>query len=235
MLARHRRSAALAAAIALTAASSSSRPAIDEPARKTHVVEPGQTAWSIAHAYRVQVEDLLQVNGIADPLQINTGQELTLPALPAPQSVSAPETPAVPDRPLIWPLKGHLSSLYGRRHRSLHSGLDIAASPGTIIIAAAAGKVLRAGKSWGRYGRVVLLEHPQGRITLYAHTQRCFVREGETVRQGQAIAAVGRTGNATGPHLHFEVWIGDRTHDPLSLLELPEDAAPTPASRTARR
>ena len=132
---------------------------------------------------------------------------------------------------MTWPLRGRLTSLYGRRGRSLHAGIDIAATSGTIIVASAPGRVVRAGERWGRYGHVVLIEHEDGLRTLYAHTSRAFVALGDRVGSGQAIAAVGSTGNATGPHLHFEVWSGKRTLDPLSCLEV---SGVEESSRSAR-
>ena len=190
----------------------------EEPA-PVLTVEPGQTVWSIAHARGVAVEDLLQANHIDDPTDVFSGQQLTIPGGQAAFAPPAPgEGGAIPA--FVWPLSGRLTSRYGRRGRTLHSGLDIAATPGTIIVAAADGKVARAERRWGRYGKVVLIEHAGSFTTLYAHASRTFVREGQSVQRGQAIAAVGRTGNATGPHLHFEVWAGDRTRDPLRFLDV---------------
>jgi murein DD-endopeptidase MepM/ murein hydrolase activator NlpD len=195
-------------------------PSLPASAQVTHTVDAGQTLWSIAHAYGVTVEDLVRVNRIDDATEILAGQRLTIPGAhrPVPPGPVAPELDPVAVR-LEWPLDGHVTSLYGRRRRAFHSGLDVAAIEGTIIAAAADGTVARADGRWGRYGKVVLVQHGGGYHTLYAHASRVFVQTGQRVRRGQAIAAVGATGNATGPHLHFEVWVGDRTIDPLSCLQ----------------
>jgi murein DD-endopeptidase MepM/ murein hydrolase activator NlpD len=120
-----------------------------------------------------------------------------------------------------WPVSGVMTSPYGLRMRGgspgLHHGVDIAAPTGTPVQAMRSGRVEHAG-AWGGYGLSVLISHGPHVRTLYAHLSRIDVREGERVRGGQRIGAVGRTGNATGPHLHFEVWRWGRPDDPVPLL-----------------
>ena len=86
----------------------------------------------------------------------------------------------------------------------MHTGVDLAAPPGTPVLAAKAGRVLLV-QSLGGYGNTVLLDHGEGVETLYAHLQRALVREGDWIEQGVQLGAVGMTGTATGPHLHFEL------------------------------
>jgi murein DD-endopeptidase MepM/ murein hydrolase activator NlpD len=128
---------------------------------------------------------------------------------------------------LVWPLAMDratvLSSSYGLRAQPLggatrfHSGLDLRAPAGTPIHAAADGVVVRSATS-GAYGNVVLVDHGSDLQSLYGHNRQNLVREGDHVRRGQAIALVGRTGNATGDHLHFELrWRGG-TVDPSVVL-----------------
>jgi murein DD-endopeptidase MepM/ murein hydrolase activator NlpD len=130
--------------------------------------------------------------------------------------VVAPELPplANPDEYLpgsevfngyIWPAKGVLTSGYGRRWGRMHKGIDIAAPVGTPIFAAAGGEVVSAGWNSGGYGNLVKIKHSDESVTLYAHNSRILVRNGQQVKQGQQIAAMGSTGFSTGPHLHFEV------------------------------
>lgn len=128
---------------------------------------------------------------------------------------------------LVWPLAadgtGLLSSSYGDRvhprggDQRFHTGLDLRASGGTPVYAAADGTVSLSGSS-GAYGNVVLLDHGGGLQTLYAHHERNLVRVGDPVRRGQPIALVGHTGNATGDHLHFEVRWNGGTVDPRTVL-----------------
>ena len=120
-----------------------------------------------------------------------------------------------------WPVAGTFTSPYGLRMRGwspdLHEGVDISAPAGTPIHAMKSGRVERAGE-WGSYGLSVLMSHGTNVRTLYAHMSRIDVRAGQTVRGGDPIGAVGATGNATGPHLHFEVWRWGRAEDPVPLL-----------------
>ena len=123
-----------------------------------------------------------------------------------------------------WPVRGKISSGYGYRihpilkRKILHSGIDVAAPNGTPIKAPAGGEVIYDG--WLRgYGRVVVLDHGRGYSTLYAHLSASLVKEGQVVKSGATIARVGRTGNTTGPHLHFEVRVFGTPENPMRFLK----------------
>ena len=127
----------------------------------------------------------------------------------------------------LWPLPGHtyISSGYGSRVDPItgkagefHTGIDIPAPTGTKVLASAGGKVILAGWNGG-YGNCVIIQHSGGIQTLYGHNSALLVREGDTVSQGQAIAKVGQTGRATGPHCHFEFRINGRHIDPAPYLK----------------
>ncbi len=99
----------------------------------------------------------------------------------------------------------------------MHEGVDIAASTGTPIWAAAAGTVIHAG--WlGGYGNLVVVDHGNGLATAYAHASAILVNVGQSVSQGQTVSLVGSTGNSSGPHLHFEVRVNGVAVDPLLYL-----------------
>lgn len=118
---------------------------------------------------------------------------------------------------LIWPVSGPVVSGYGMRWGRMHEGIDISASSGTPIVAAAAGTVIHAG--WlGGYGNLVVVDHGSGLATAYAHASSILVSLGQQVSQGQTIALVGSTGNSSGPHLHFEVRVNGTAVDPLGYL-----------------
>ncbi|HEY4067577.1 MAG TPA: M23 family metallopeptidase, partial [Burkholderiaceae bacterium] len=116
-----------------------------------------------------------------------------------------------------------LSSGFGNREdpftgrSAFHAGLDFAAPLGTTIHAAAGGKVSFAGQKTD-FGWVVEIEHGNGLVTRYAHASRLFVKAGDLVLPGDAIAAVGSTGRSTGAHLHFEVLRGGEAVDPRRYL-----------------
>lgn len=121
------------------------------------------------------------------------------------------------------PLKGVITSEFGCRESdnpiisSYHNGLDIAANTGAIITSAHSGKVIQAGDN-GTYGKCVTIESGD-LITVYAHCNEVLVKKGENVNKGQSIAKVGMTGNATGPHLHFEVKLEGRVVNPKDVIE----------------
>lgn len=128
-----------------------------------------------------------------------------------------PLDPAAHGTALAWPTLGVLISGFGERDRDQHEGIDLASPEGTPVRAAEQGTVLFAGEQRG-YGNLVLLEHSGGLVTVYAHNAKNLVKKGERVTRGEQIARVGHTGNATGPHLHFEVRVGVRPRDPLGFL-----------------
>ena len=125
----------------------------------------------------------------------------------------------------VWPLRGKITSKYGSRYifgsYSFHSGLDIAASYGSSIVAADGGKVVFAGRGSGStwsYGNYVVIDHENGLQTIYAHCSSLNVSTGERVFQGQTIARVGDSGRATGAHCHFQVKLHGTTVSPYNYL-----------------
>ncbi len=116
-----------------------------------------------------------------------------------------------------WPLKGPVMSLFGIRHGRRHDGIDISAPRGTPVYAAADGEVVFSGTMRG-YGNLILVRHWSDYYTAYSHNSANLVDEGKKVRQGDTIAEVGRTGRATGNHLHFEIRRGQDAIDPMGLL-----------------
>lgn len=118
---------------------------------------------------------------------------------------------------LRWPVGGGITSRYGPRGGGFHSGIDIGAGYGAGVGAAAGGSVVSAG--WqGNYGKCVLINHGNGLVTRYAHLSQINVSSGQSVSSGQMIGLVGRTGRATGPHLHFEVIVNGSARNPMNYL-----------------
>ena len=129
------------------------------------------------------------------------------------------------------------SSYSGRRFHPIskkykrHTGIDYSAAHGTPIFATAGGKVEFAG--WrGGYGKLVVIRHPNGYKTYYGHCSRLLVKKGSYVKQGQTIARVGRTGRATGPHVHYETRINGKPVNPNSIKST--KGTPLPSSQRAR-
>ena len=118
------------------------------------------------------------------------------------------------------PVTGTITSRYGvssRIRKSNHTGLDISAKSGTDIKVVAAGTVISA-KYEGSYGNLVKIDHGNGVETWYAHTSKMYIKAGQKVESGDVIAAVGSTGNSTGPHLHLEIRINGEHVNPQKYL-----------------
>jgi murein DD-endopeptidase MepM/ murein hydrolase activator NlpD len=115
-----------------------------------------------------------------------------------------------------------LTSCYGYRtepYTQFHQGIDFANVEGTPERAAAAGTVIMAGDDGDGYGNKVVIQHDSGLYTLYGHAEQVLVSVGQHVAAGQTISLEGATGDATGPHLHFEVWTALWTRiDPAPFL-----------------
>jgi lipoprotein NlpD len=166
-------------------------------------------------------ETLLQNLLAREPPPPADDSPLAVPAKQSPATIQRAGRkaldPAAHGSALAWPTLGVLISGFGERDRDRHDGIDLAAPEGTPVRAAEQGTVLFAGEQRG-YGKLVLLAHGGDLVTVYAHNAKNLVKKGERVSRGEQIARVGHTGNATGPHLHFEVRVGARARDPLGFL-----------------
>lgn len=125
--------------------------------------------------------------------------------------------------PSIWPVQGWVTSEFGSRFSpftgmpKFHEGVDIAAPYSSPIYAPADGVISFAGGKGG-YGNAVILDHGYGVSTLYGHTSSMYVKEGDKIKRGQMLAAVGSTGASTGPHLHYEVHVDGVPTDPMKFV-----------------
>lgn len=189
-------------------------------------VATSDTLDSLAAKYHVDAAEIVAVNGLTDPVLV-MGQTLTIPgalsagiATPAPKPTKAPVathssggSSGGSTRPparytggrLSWPVAGGYISQYFHYG---HYAIDIAADMGTRVSAAAAGTVIFAGWKDNGGGYQVWIAHGSNLYTTYNHMSSITVGRGQSVARGQQVGRVGMTGNATGPHLHFEVWIG---------------------------
>ena len=120
----------------------------------------------------------------------------------------------------VLPVTGRITSRYGEKsslRRSTHTGLDIACVTGTDIKVVSGGTVSFAGKK-GSYGNLIIVDHGNGVETWYGHCSKLYAKVGQTVEAGDIIAAVGSTGNSTGPHLHFEIRINGTCANPQNYV-----------------
>ena len=187
---------------------------------------------TIPGAQRSAPDEAHQVLAEADPEPVRTSSGGTprrnVPVVarreePPSRSRPAPR-PGVGSRPRVatqgmldWPLRGVLYGRFGKKGKEPHDGIDLAAPAGSPVKTAQAGTVLYAGEQRG-YGNIVIVEHSNQLITLYAHNRELRVRTGQRVLPGQVIATVGESGKTSGPHLHFEVRLDGKPMDPLDYL-----------------
>jgi murein DD-endopeptidase MepM/ murein hydrolase activator NlpD len=155
----------------------------------------------------------------------------TPPAPPAASEPPAATPPAGGNSAFLWPVRGHVLATYGSRTDGTHNdGINIAAPKGAAVQAADAGVVAYTGNELRGYGNLILVKHPNGWISAYAHCDLMLVKRGEKVARGQVIARVGSTGNVSEPQLHFELRRGNRAVDPREVLA----PLPTAATRDSR-
>lgn len=193
-------------------------------AEKIYIVKPKDTLYRIALNNNTSVAELKELNSLTGN-DLRVGQKLYLsgkPKTPDQAAIDRIEAEAVltKDRirdDLAEPVAGEVISEYGLRNGRPHKGIDLAAKSGTPVYAVLDGTVVYSGTQ-GAYGNVVVLEHQDFVMTVYAHNDKNSVTVGEKVQKGQQIATVGSTGNATCSHLHFEYRIKGKAIDPRKVL-----------------
>ena len=195
-----------------------------------HIVISDENLFRIGKAYGVKYEELARINRIDDPHQIRTGQRIFIPGVTRhlPVEIITPSSASLkrPTKPkprgkgrqgFIWPLRGKITSSFGKRGRTFHDGVDISAPRGTPIQAIQKGEVLYSDRLRG-YGNLVIIRHPRRFVSVYAHNRKNLARKGQRVAKGQVIGEVGSTGRVTGSHLHLEIRKGNVAQDPLYYL-----------------
>ena len=198
-----------------------------------HIVQPGQTLWRIARAYDVPLETIARANNIDDPTRVEVGTPVFIPGaratidvapFPAPlpsQRRSTTTLPIATAGAYMWPVEnGEFMRPFGepRRHH-IHAGVDIRGLRGQDIHATRDGVVAFSGPTASGYGTMVILDHGDGVQSLYAHAQSVLVHTGDAVTRGETIARVGRTGNATTEHCHFELRLENHPVDPMPYFQ----------------
>lgn len=213
-----------------------------------HTVKDGETLWRIANAYGTDPQEIAEVNNLGDPAELKPGTKIFIPGVASRRSVNPrpklaggaarahkqdrkKHTPPVAatseereDRVLvqkdrfIWPVKGAITTGFGVNKDGVrHDGIDIKAAEGTPIKAADDGHAVYAS-DMKSYGNTVILKHNDNFYTVYAHNKANMVKNGDKVKKGAVIAAVGATGAAHFSQLHFEVRQGKKVRNPLFFL-----------------
>ncbi len=199
-------------------AASRERPPRKEPPREKPPRPAPETRWN-------------------NPPRVRPAKAPPSPAPPPEPAKSAPPSPAPPPelaksappsapaaKPaaganFLWPVKGRVIAGFGAGPDGTHNeGINIAAPRGAPVAATAGGVVVYAGNELRGYGNLILIKHPEGWISAYAHLDVILVKRGERVSRGQVIGRVGDTGSVNAPQLHFELRRADRAVDPLKFL-----------------
>ena len=216
--------------------------------RRTHIVSPSDSVYVISQRYAVSQYQLAQLNNLAPPFELKNGQTLQLPnsldfsvldvGLPdgvSGTNIAQPTTtktsvPAALRKRFVapsltgssgftWPVRGEIITEFGPSQRGVHNdGVNIAASEGASVGAAAKGRVAFVGTNIKSFGKLVLVKHDGGIITAYAHLGDISVKEGEIVTAGQSIGTIGKSGRVDNPQLHFEIRKSRQPIDPRSLI-----------------
>lgn len=210
-------------------------------------VKAGDTIYAISRNFGMATAQLLELNNLDDSL-LSINQKLYIKKFeskkaqkkkietsekkhqiankPAPvvnKVFSSPNKGDVNSFPAEWkdafllPVNGRVSSPFGMRGGRLHKGVDITAPPGTAIKAAFSGTVSYTG-FLRDYGNVLIIEHGNDIVTVYAHNEINLVKKSDKVNKGDVIARLGSTGRSTGPHLHFEIRVANKPIDPAKII-----------------
>jgi len=198
--------------------------AITDRIRQHHAVAVVELEES-SQQQESQLESLIVERQREEAAALEAAREAARRAAQLAGTAISGEVPSGSPGDLSWPVSGPITSPFGMRldpvsgaFTRMHTGIDIGAPEDATIVAAAAGRVILANWTDGGYGNLVVIDHGNGLSTLYAHCSKIYVSIGQDVQRGQAIAAVGATGHATGPHVHFEVRLGGQPVDPTSRL-----------------
>jgi murein DD-endopeptidase MepM/ murein hydrolase activator NlpD len=196
----------------------------------SHLIQKGDTIDKVAKKYNVEKDVIVKQNQLEEGSELLAGTALIIPgakkAQPvytvsnAPSNVASYSYNGPSTGRLIWPTltKARLTQGFHRGHYAI----DIGNRDKGPIFAAAAGKVIKASYGWnGGYGNVIIIDHGNGMQTLYGHSEKLYVTEGQYVEQGQTISWMGNTGRvygATGIHVHFEVRINGVKYNPMNFF-----------------
>ena len=211
------------------------------PSDLYYTVKRGDTLYSIALEHGADYREVAQWNYLDDPTKLRVGQVLRVKPpedRPAPQIGSVRHPGAIESRPLdspkpietpkpaekpvveaktgdfVWPAKGRVLSAFAEPRSK---GIDIDGKPGDPVVAAAAGRVTYVGSGITGMGKLIVIKHDNGFITVYAHNREILVKEQQSVTRGQKIAEIGST-DADRPKLHFQIRKGAAAVDPMIYL-----------------
>ncbi len=209
------------------------------PVARYHIVKKGDTLYSISREYNVDITSLSRINNLKAPYSLNVGQKLQLSGSLSSKVSNTKQkhinknnnktnvskksntykAPANRTAKFMWPVNGKVVSGFGSIGKGRkNDGINIKAPLGSDVKAADKGIIAYAGNELKGFGNLILIKHPDGWITAYAHNQKLLVRKGQQVVKGEKIATVGQSGGVDSPQLHFEVRAGKKAVNPRKYL-----------------
>ena len=180
-----------------------------------HTVKAGETLWRISRMYNIDLGELVKINNISDAASIEIGQQIFIPEA---YKTSAGDTQG-PLEDFIWPLKGRVVSKFQEvRENMVNKGIDIQPKLDRQVLASRSGQVVFYHDNFKGFGKTIILEHPDGFMTVYAGLQEVFIKVGERVSRGAVIAKVGSAAGEKDIYLHFEIRKGHLPQNPIFYL-----------------
>lgn len=200
-------------------------------AGRYHRVKKGESLSQIAKKYRSHSSEIMEVNGIEREKSLRVGQELFIPDPDpigtrikkhrgnSPLKVAKKTVPKNVQKIFDFPVaKGRIFHRFSSSKQNPYDGLGIKAPRGAPIMAALDGKVIFVGDDGTRYGLLVIIEHRDTYISVYAHLDKAVVKPGQDVKKRDVIGNVGISGGISTPHLHFQIRVNERPHNPEDYL-----------------
>lgn len=181
-----------------------------------HRVEKGETLWRICKSYNIDLEEVAELNRIADSKSIEVGQKIFIPNAKAQHVIAVLATD---NDDFIWPIKGTVISGFGQiSSDAWNKGINIEPKADLNVVASRKGKVVFYSDDFGIFGKTIIIEHADGLSTVYSRNADIYVRVGDVVQKGALLGSAGRAGRDKRVYLHFEVRKGSVAQNPLFYL-----------------
>ncbi|MCX5705080.1 MAG: LysM peptidoglycan-binding domain-containing M23 family metallopeptidase [Candidatus Omnitrophica bacterium] len=181
-----------------------------------HRVEKGETLWRICKSYNVDLEEVAELNRIADSKSIEVGQKIFIPNAKTQHVIAVL---AMDNDEFIWPIKGTVISGFGQiSSDALNKGINIEPKADVNVVASRKGKVVFYSNDFGIFGKTIIIEHADGLSTVYSRNGNIYVKVGDMVQKGALLGRAGRAGRDKRVYLHFEVRKGSVAQNPLFYL-----------------
>ena len=186
-----------------------------------HKVAKGETLWRISRNYGVELESIVEANGLSDAAEINAGQVIVIPVKAARTHGEAPRQTPIRSvhEEFAWPVKGRIVAKFGeRKGLTPNKGIDIGAKEGSDVVASRSGRVIFCEEKVKGFGKTVIIDHGDGMQTVYSHNSEILVKTGQDVIKSQSIAKVGSGGRGSAAYLHFEIRKKHKPQNPVHYL-----------------